>query len=346
VEDNCGKFMKNPLVSIIVPVYNAENYLDVCIHSILQQSYKNFECILIDDGSTDNSGTLCDKYAASDSRFKVIHQSNEGVSSARNQGLDMATGDWITGVDSDDWVDSEYINEFVKAIDDVDWVIQGYKRHISAKKIKTYTPPEWTASGNDIIKKIADIYLNISVTILRANCSKIYKRSIIESNHLRYEKTMLDGEDFLFTLNYLLYVNRIRAVSYMGYNYIISQSTLTKTVFDIETYTAWKQNTIAALIKVDTKFGGYEPFLASTLTNELHLIINACYLKNSVSRNIRLKTLSAVISLLTPDRLKYVKKKYFILKMYKIFPIKVIDFVLYLSCSFFRIPYKKIKKLK
>ena len=91
-------------VSIIVPVYNIENYIRVCVESILAQTYESFELILVDDGSKDNSGILCDEYAAIDSRVKVIHKENGGVSSARNTGLQQAKGKWIMYVDGDDWI--------------------------------------------------------------------------------------------------------------------------------------------------------------------------------------------------------------------------------------------------
>lgn len=97
--------MKNPLISIIVPIYNVEKYLPDCLDSILAQTYQNLEILLIDDGSPDGSGAICDEYASRDSRFVVIHQPNSGVSVACNTGLDLATGDYITLVDSDDWVD-------------------------------------------------------------------------------------------------------------------------------------------------------------------------------------------------------------------------------------------------
>jgi hypothetical protein len=201
------------------------------------------------------------------------------------------------------------------------------------------------ASGNEITKKIVEIY-NINGTILRANCSKIYKRSIINENQLRYEESMSDGEDFLFTLNYLLHVNHIRAISYAGYNYITYQSSLTKTIYDIESYVNWKKYIITALINVDSKFGKNSSFLDPILTTKLHSIINGCYLRNSLPKEIRLKTLSTVISLLTPARQKYIKKRYFILKMYKILPVEVIDSVLSIYGFLFRAAYKKIKKLK
>lgn len=96
--------MKDDLISVIVPVYNVEKYLHKCINSILNQTYKNLEIILIDDGSTDNSGKICDEYALKDNRIKVIHKENGGLSSARNAGLDICSGDYIGFVDSDDYI--------------------------------------------------------------------------------------------------------------------------------------------------------------------------------------------------------------------------------------------------
>lgn len=101
--------MNEPLISVIVPIYNVEAYLPECIESILNQTYANFECILVDDGSPDRCGAICDEYAKRDSRIKVIHQPNRGVSEARNTGLDAANGQYISFVDSDDWIKPEML---------------------------------------------------------------------------------------------------------------------------------------------------------------------------------------------------------------------------------------------
>ena len=99
-------FMHSPYISIIVPVYNVEKYLERCLNSIKNQTFSDWECILIDDGSPDNSGKICDDYAARDKRIMVKHQKNGGVSKARNIGLGSATGEYVTFLDSDDWLDS------------------------------------------------------------------------------------------------------------------------------------------------------------------------------------------------------------------------------------------------
>ena len=104
----------NPLISIIVPVYKVEKYLPACIDSILAQTYENFELILVDDGSPDNCGKICDKYAQKDDRIKVIHQKNQGVVVARNNALKIAEGEYLTFVDSDDWLEKTFLSETIQ----------------------------------------------------------------------------------------------------------------------------------------------------------------------------------------------------------------------------------------
>ena len=100
-----------PLVSIVVPIYNVEKYIDKCVDSIINQTYKNLEIILVDDGSPDNCGDIADKYAELDNRIKVIHKSNGGLSDARNAGLDISTGEFICFIDSDDYVEMDMIEK-------------------------------------------------------------------------------------------------------------------------------------------------------------------------------------------------------------------------------------------
>ena len=101
--------MENQTFSIIVPVYNVEQYLENCINSVLNQSFRNFQLILVDDGSKDSSGEICDRFAQKDRRVKVIHKPNAGVSAARNTGIDIAAGQFICFIDSDDWIESDFV---------------------------------------------------------------------------------------------------------------------------------------------------------------------------------------------------------------------------------------------
>ena len=126
-------------VSIIVPVYNVERFLPKCLDSILNQTFQNFELLLIDDGSSDNSGSICDEYAKKDSRIKVFHQENKGVSFARNLGLDYAQGKYILFVDSDDWVASEYLQDFIRIVDskkETDIILSGFVNVYKDREIK------------------------------------------------------------------------------------------------------------------------------------------------------------------------------------------------------------------
>ena len=114
-----------PLVSIIVPVYNAEKYIDRCIQSVLCQSFSRWELLLVDDGSTDNSGAICDEYAFKDDRIKVLHKENGGVSSARNDGIRLSCGTWLTFIDIDDYVQDVFLERLVNEIIDVDLIVSG-----------------------------------------------------------------------------------------------------------------------------------------------------------------------------------------------------------------------------
>ena len=125
----------SPKISIIVPVYNAEKTLNQCVDSIIHQSYKDWELFLIDDGSKDHSAAICDKYAQQDERIRVFHKSNGGVSSARNVGLDNAVGEWITFIDSDDWVENNYLENLYQN-DENDivasyFIAEGWKEWVS-----------------------------------------------------------------------------------------------------------------------------------------------------------------------------------------------------------------------
>lgn len=131
-----GKEMTNPLITVIIPVYNVEKYLDYCMQSIFSQTYKNLEIILVDDGATDSSGKMCDDYRKADSRVKVIHKENGGLSSARNAGIKVMTGKYLAFVDSDDYVRCDYIERMYSCLlnNKSDMVICSYKKVLGEKK--------------------------------------------------------------------------------------------------------------------------------------------------------------------------------------------------------------------
>lgn len=165
---------ENNLFSIIVPVYNVEKYLDKCLASILRQTFKNFECIIIDDGSPDNSNAIIDKYVKLDERFKVLHQQNMGVSAARNAGLAIAQGDYIAFVDSDDYISNEYLEKFALKIanTDADIVICGFIEVLKDSQ-KTVC---FEAPSTEVIKQniLADIWPSYP-------WNKCYKKYLFEN---------------------------------------------------------------------------------------------------------------------------------------------------------------------
>ncbi len=209
--------MENKLVSIIIPIYNAEEWISQCITSIITQSYSKLQIILVDDGSTDQSGEICESFARKDNRVTVIHKSNGGVSSARNTGLLQATGEFIFFIDSDDWVDPDYISDFMQ-YDDCQYVVCGY---IEDSKTKWYLKyAEQTISINDIQNHIPDI---TSVPLVHC-CGVRYTAEIIKSNHLRFNEEVHCSEDNLFNIEYLYYVHNIKVLDSIKYHYRIHSS--------------------------------------------------------------------------------------------------------------------------
>lgn len=168
--------MNQGLVSIIVPVYKAEKYIHQCIDSLLAQTYSNIEVILVDDGSPDNCGKICDEYAAKDYRVKVIHQQNGGVSVARQTGIDHATGEYSIHADPDDWVELNMIEELVaKAVaDNADMVICDFYRESKSDRIHVCQNPGDDLSASAVLRKILSQQLHGSC------CNKLVNRSHIE----------------------------------------------------------------------------------------------------------------------------------------------------------------------
>lgn len=186
-------------VSIIIPAYNAQNYIKRCLESIIAVEYENKEIIVIDDGSSDQTGMICDKYAEKYKEIKVLHKENGGVSSARNLGLDNATGEYIFFVDSDDYVSKDLV-ENLCAKEDEDFV-QGNCRVLQSEnlsEIMTY---------QEIFEDFALYWFESNPTFVWGNC---YKREIIEKNQLRFDENVKIGEDGRFNIHYLSVCNKIR----------------------------------------------------------------------------------------------------------------------------------------
>lgn len=204
--------VKNPLVTIIIPIFNVEVYLNRCIDSVLQQTYQNIECLLIDDGSTDNSSEICDEYAKKDSRIKVIHKNNEGVSIARNIGLDKAQGQYICFLDGDDWYQDNLIETAVAEMSDSDvpllmWGINYY-------------------DGNSVYKQIENEkdfvvieQLSVFPEWYNSPWTKFIKKSFLDEYNIRFPEHISMAEDMYFSYLCLSHLPKIRFISNSFYNY-------------------------------------------------------------------------------------------------------------------------------
>lgn len=180
-------------VSVIVPIYNVEKYIGKCILSIIEQTYKNIEIILVDDGSLDDSGNIADEYATRDNRIKVIHKANAGVSAARNSGLDAATGDFVCFSDGDDYVMPNYVEHLLKLClaynVDVAYTVDMYTTfhngHIANSQVKVITPED--ATENILCYKVPiGVY------------SKLFNREFLVKNNIRFLEDVYIGEGFNF----------------------------------------------------------------------------------------------------------------------------------------------------
>lgn len=210
-----------PKVSVIVPVYGVEKYLKECVDSILTQTYSDIELILVDDGSPDRSGEICDEYARKDERVRVFHKENGGVSSARNYGIEQATGEWIMFVDSDDYIDRTYLEDFDYR-DGYDLFMQGYNVVNNGVVVRHYDFSQLLSCEIDHIIAYSEDNL-----IINSPCFKLYNTSIIRKYSLLFDANTSYGEDHLFSLLYLEHVNRIKFVKASGYNYRVINGSLT-----------------------------------------------------------------------------------------------------------------------
>lgn len=211
------------LVSIIVPVYNSEKFIKECIDSILNQSYKNIEVVIVNDGSSDNTAMICNEYRQKDERIKVVHQKNSGPSVARNNGIKNATGDFIQFVDSDDTIEKEMTEILVNEItDDVNLVISGFRtiKVIETKEIFEYYKPG--AHGVKNKKGFLEIFGELhKLRVIASTCNKLYDRDIIKINNLTFIDELTIGEDLLFNVEFIRNCKDVSLVDEILYNYLI-----------------------------------------------------------------------------------------------------------------------------
>ncbi len=202
-------------ISVIIPIYDVEKYLDRCIQSVVDQTYKNLEIILVDDGSPDRCGEICDVWAEKDPRIRVIHQNNSGVSSARNAGLQAALGDYITFCDSDDEILPDYLFHLMEAPESYDLVISGFV-YIDEKGMKKGDQAYPFILGEQDASSVLDL---IGVCGFSNVWAKRFKRSMIEQHQIRFDSALSFAEDTLFAAEYAIRCQSILVLDSADYRY-------------------------------------------------------------------------------------------------------------------------------
>lgn len=209
--------INNPLISVIVPVYNSEKFISNCLESIKRQTYLNWECIVVDDGSTDNSGIICDQYTEIDKRFTVIHKINSGVSNARNTGINKAKGRFITFVDSDDYIESEYLEDFINHNpQDASIIISGLATKTPTSKYISFQYADESTDktpASELIEKY-DIFRD------GGPVNKLFDLELIKKKNIYFQTKLSYHEDHIFIYTYLLHAEHIILSKYCGYNYM------------------------------------------------------------------------------------------------------------------------------
>ena len=201
-------------ISIIIPVYNSEKYLSKCIDSILNQTYKDFELLLINDGSKDNSLSIMKEYSLKDNRIKVIDQKNMGVAKTRNKGIELATGEYITFIDNDDTIQIDYLEKFLSNCEKYDMVIGGYRRiDNNGKIINIYQPKNTFWAKYTFITPWA----------------RIFRREFLIDNDIKFLSSPI-GEDVYFNLSIYSKTDSIKTINYVGYEWLNNLESVSNTV--------------------------------------------------------------------------------------------------------------------
>ena len=225
------------MISIICPIYNITSYLEKCIQSIIGQSYSELEIILVDDGSTDGSAEICDRYASLDNRIKVLHKPNGGLVSARKAGLEAATGEYVIYVDGDDWVESDLCENMLKEMLDsgADLVDADYYMDMGQEVISMHSNISY---GRYSVEEIISLMLcdeNFNECRLKAYLwSKMFRRELLERVQYAVDERITFGEDVAVTYPYVLQCKKISILNYSGYHYVQHLSSMVYTKKDDE----------------------------------------------------------------------------------------------------------------
>ena len=320
-----------PLISIIIPVYNAQRYLHRCLQSIISQTYQNFEVILVNDGSTDNSYQVCQEFTNKDKRITVITQTNSGASSARNRGIEIAKGEWITFIDADDYVERDYIECLCENItDEKTLIIQGLKQvNIKGEEIKKIEFENTTLTDTEIQKAFDEHEIfEYGYTV-----AKLYNLNIIKKHDIKFDEQISYSEDMLFMLEYILNCDTIKFIEGANYYYITDNSNLSQRYnsfkSEYQLFTKYKKTNLAIADK-----WSFTPSYKSQRYGALMLMrsIYCLYKRGNYSRRKRI----SIIKNIKQEYSLYIKEYYTpritflkVLKVLFFFNVHIFDVICY-----------------
>lgn len=309
-------------LSIIIPIYNAEKYIQRCIESVINQTLLNWELLLIDDGSTDNSRKICDKYAQSDKRIRVIHKKNGGVSSARNLGIDIAIGEYITFIDSDDWIEKNFLKKAIEYIQNknISILITGFVFDNDKGTFNIFS------GKNDEIfsKEQAQIEFFKQNKFAWTVYDKFYKKDVIKK--FRFKTKFKIGEDMLFFWEILNSVEKIGYLPLYQYHYDISASKTMTSNFSMKWFDGIR---VKRKIYREIKNSSKELSLLSKITCIVEMMMLAKKAINTSNYNTK-----RLVVLLQ----KNIRKNIYIIFLYP--RSNIITFRQRLGLVYFSFPYK------
>lgn len=220
--------MELPLISIIIPVYNSAGSLERCVDSILKQEFSLFQVILVDDGSTDSSPQICDRYCLQDKRIICIHKENGGVSSARNCGLSKAEGEYVMFVDSDDILKAGALSALCRIVADSspDFILGGYDIYTNDSYDRTCVPDNAEEYGPGDMHSFFEMTLGETGELFRSPWAKLYRREVMVSNNLEFNESLSYAEDKLFVYGFLAFAGSAAVVNVPVYGYYRHSGTL------------------------------------------------------------------------------------------------------------------------
>ncbi|WP_304323143.1 glycosyltransferase family 2 protein [Phocaeicola plebeius] len=335
------KEKSNIIISIIIPIYNLENRnLRRCIDSIIKQTYKNFELLLINDGSTDNSINICKEYAELDERIKLIHKENGGASSARNLGIEHSQGEYIAFIDGDDYIDNDYLEHFVQRLP-ADLILQSCSDFCyDYDRAKT----QYHFQNKDYIDDFYELFAKYNLYNWGAPWGRLFKSHIVKEHNIRFEQDIHFREDELFFITYLKFCSLIKTESYYGYHYMWYPTSATHKYYGFnhnykiatEIYLRSTQ-----LWKIKSFNDNFKQVISSKCICSLFISLSSMYKAENINLKNRLKNIKRVKKFIKEQNLVLISK-YKLLTL----PAFLIDQIFYWKILFQRFKNISIKTEK